>query len=55
MTEYARLWYHSIAKHTQYDLAHALANQVKDTIRYMMVHTPFLILVSCYCDAILSY
>jgi hypothetical protein len=36
--EFARLWYHDIAKHTIYDLAHALANMVKDSIKFMMVH-----------------
>ena len=39
VSEFTRIWYHDIAKHTTYDLAHALANMVKDTIRYMMVHT----------------
>ena len=39
VSEFNRIWYHDIAKHTIYDLAHALANQVKDTIRYSMVHT----------------
>jgi hypothetical protein len=38
VAEFSRLWYHDIAKHTIYDLAHALANMVKDSIRYMMVH-----------------
>jgi hypothetical protein len=37
VAEFSRLWYHDIAKHTIYDLAHALANMVKDSIRYMMV------------------
>ena len=43
VSEFVRLWYHNLAKHTKYDLAHALANQVKDTIRYMMVHTPSIV------------
>jgi hypothetical protein len=37
VSEWCRLWYHDIAKHTIYDLAHALANMVKDSIKYMMV------------------
>jgi hypothetical protein len=39
VTEFARLWYHNIAKHTIYDLAHALANMVSDTVQYVMVRT----------------
>ena len=38
VAEFSRLWYHDIAKHTIYDLAHALANMVKDSIKCMMVH-----------------
>ena len=40
ISEFVRLWYHDVGKHTIYDLAHALANMVKDTARYIMVPSP---------------
>jgi hypothetical protein len=55
VSEFSRIWYHNIAKHTKYDLAHALANQVKDTIRYMMVHTRLLISAFQYLYAAFQY
>jgi hypothetical protein len=55
VSEFSRIWYHNIAKHTKYDLAHALANQVKDTIRYMMVHTRLLISPFQYLYAAFQY
>jgi hypothetical protein len=38
VSEYARLPYHNVAKHNVYDLAHALANMIKDMLKFLMVH-----------------